>query len=55
MICEYGCYQIGGMYIAENPNCPVHGINSGEEEVISELRERVFHLEKKAKELEKNK
>ncbi len=25
MFCDYECYQIGGPWIAENPNCPVHG------------------------------
>lgn len=25
MNCGYECYQIGGPWIAENPNCPVHG------------------------------
>jgi len=23
--CGYGCYVIGGMWIAENPSCPEHG------------------------------
>ena len=41
MSCE--CYQIGGRFIAEDPNCPAHGIeavrrNRSNETIISELR-----------------
>lgn len=25
MKCEYQCYEKGGPWIAENPDCPVHG------------------------------
>ena len=25
MFCSYRCHEIGGPYIAENPNCPIHG------------------------------
>jgi hypothetical protein len=25
MRCEYQCHEIGGPWIAENPDCPVHG------------------------------
>jgi hypothetical protein len=28
MLCEYECYQIGGPWIAENPRCPVHGVEA---------------------------
>ena len=25
MDCGYRCHEIGGPYIAENPDCPIHG------------------------------
>lgn len=25
MKCQYQCYEVGGPWIAENPDCPVHG------------------------------
>lgn len=24
-MCEYECYRIAGPWIAENPDCPIHG------------------------------
>jgi len=24
-MCAYHCYEVGGPYISENPNCPIHG------------------------------
>lgn len=27
MLCDHECYMIGGPWIAENPNCPIHGRN----------------------------
>ena len=32
MKCEYQCYEVGGPWIAENPNCPVHGTEAQREE-----------------------
>ena len=34
MFCEYECYKIGGPWIAENPNCPIHGPNAPKEKSI---------------------
>lgn len=36
-MCE--CYQIGGPWIAEDPNCPVHGFEARQRE--TELNERI--------------
>lgn len=39
MSCQ--CYQIGGPFIAEDPDCPIHGANSvvtGYEDYILTLR-----------------
>ena len=39
-MCE--CYQIGGPWIAEDPNCPIHGHQShGREDRIEAILERV--------------
>lgn len=35
MDCGHECFMIGGPYIAENPDCPVHGSGCGE------LRDRI--------------
>jgi hypothetical protein len=48
--CGHGCYVIGGRWIAENPSCPVHGIEAREreddrEEEIDRLRAKVSALE----------
>ena len=32
MKCEYQCYEVGGPWIAENPDCPVHGTEAQREE-----------------------
>lgn len=48
MTCEYGCYVIGGGFIAENPECPVHGVNgldSHVEKLEWELNEARADLE----------
>ena len=34
--CGYECFLIGGPWIAENPNCPVHGSNKRAEEAVEE-------------------
>lgn len=44
-MCEYGCHQIGGPWIAENPNCPIHGEEGQQKE------RRIFELENKVEEL----
>jgi hypothetical protein len=41
--CE--CYQIGGPFIAEDPNCAVHG-RGGLNDEIEELREENARLRK---------
>ena len=36
------CFQIGGPFIAEDPNCPVHGVNAQQyDEEIEQLRAEV--------------
>lgn len=50
MNCGYQCYEIGGPWIAENPNCPVHGIDAQAEQrsrdrVKDELREQIDNAE----------
>ena len=41
--CE--CYQIGGRFIAEDPDCPEHGIDAQDREAENEnLREDVERL-----------
>jgi len=36
------CYRIGGPFIGEDPNCPIHGIRShGREERLDEILRRV--------------
>lgn len=53
-MCE--CYQIGGPFIAEDPDCPIHGTNGSirtEEELhrqIAELQDRVYELERRLRE-----
>jgi hypothetical protein len=39
-MCE--CFQIGGPFIAEDPDCPIHGIRSqGRDERLAEILRRV--------------
>lgn len=50
MRCAYGCHEIGGPWIAENPDCPVHGAEGHrqEEEVVAEraaTEDRIQELE----------
>lgn len=28
MNCKHGCFDIGGPWIAEDPDCPVHGVGA---------------------------
>lgn len=41
MSCGYRCHEIGGPFIAENPECPVHGLDGLDpydaREIIREL------------------
>ena len=37
-MCNYECHQIGGPWIAENPDCPVHGHRHAREEIIEDLQ-----------------
>lgn len=39
MLCGHECYMVGGPWISENPNCPVHGANKVcAEDTIHELK-----------------
>lgn len=40
-MCE--CFQIGGPFISEDPDCPVHGANRTNDEVI-DLHEKAVEL-----------
>lgn len=43
MKCEYQCYEVGGPWIAENPDCPVHGLSAQVEENYRErTKERLY-------------
>lgn len=44
MGCE--CYQIGGPFISEDPNCPLHGDGNAEDQ-INALRGEVHALTEK--------
>jgi len=48
--CE--CYVIGGPWIAEDPNCPVHGAG-GLNEQVEEVRDEVEQLTKENERLRK--
>ena len=45
MTCGFECHQIGGPYITENPDCPIHGTSAqerqqrqyGDREVIRDI------------------
>lgn len=46
MNCGYQCYQIGGPWIAEDPHCPIHGVEAQAEQhrrdsVKDYLREQI--------------
>jgi hypothetical protein len=58
MSCE--CYQIGGRFIAEDPNCPIHGDDAQRRDRAIEagrvsLEERIAELEERVRLLESNK
>lgn len=53
-MCE--CYQIGGPWIAEDPDCPVHGRAACQDQEEAEERERsieqrIESLERQVKQL----
>ena len=56
MSCE--CYQVGGRFIAEDPDCPRHGTAAQRDQQIAEeqrdeMEERVYDLEQKVADLVK--
>lgn len=28
MLCEHECHMVGGPWVAENPSCPLHGLQA---------------------------
>jgi hypothetical protein len=40
MSCSSQCYVIGGPWIAEDPNCPIHGVDAQRESEIREEERR---------------
>ena len=50
-MCE--CYKIGGPFIAEDPDCPIHGAEAQERERQQEKElERIERLEERIERLE---
>lgn len=50
MSCGYQCHQVGGPWIAENPDCPIHGIQAQQdashaESVKDDIRRQLRHAE----------
>lgn len=46
-LCAYHCHEVGGPFIAENPECPIHGpagqqAMQDREEVVREILCRVW-------------
>lgn len=57
MRCASRCHEIGGPWIAEDPDCPVHGREAqlrerAEETSKSELLGRIEELERRVRRLE---
>jgi len=53
MKCGYQCHEVGGPWIAENPDCPVHGYSAQQEENHRErIKERLFQQIHEAKDIE---
>lgn len=57
MRCAYQCHEIGGPWIAENPDCPEHGAEGVaarelEEAERSEMARRIVELERRVRRLE---
>ena len=50
MSCGHQCHQVGGPWIAENPDCPIHGYMAQREEsrvesAKDDLRRQLCHAE----------
>lgn len=45
------CYQIDGPFIAEDPDCPLHGAG-GANDQIADLERQVAHLQRRIEQLE---
>lgn len=43
MHCGHQCYIIGGPFIAENPDCPVHGTEAQQRESCREQQREEIH------------
>ena len=59
MRCAYQCHEVGGPWIAENPDCPIHSREAVAEREAAEdehrsLVERIEELERKVAELQGN-
>jgi hypothetical protein len=53
MKCGYQCHEIGGPWISENPECPVHGIEAQREEKYREqTKEQLYQQIHEAKDIE---
>lgn len=60
MRCAYQCHEIGGPYIAENPDCPEHGAagqarreeEEAERSTVAQLLQQVEDLQDKVKALD---
>lgn len=49
-LCAHHCFEVGGPFIAENPECPTHGAEGrkaiqNREEVVREILCRVWYRE----------
>lgn len=47
LMCPWQCHEIGGPYIAENPDCPFHGDNA--EDLTTEEGERLCQEQEAAR------
>lgn len=57
MRCGYQCHEIGGPWIAENPDCPIHSREAVAEQERQErehrdMVERIEELERRVQEME---
>lgn len=48
--CGYQCHEIGGPWIAENPDCPIHGRDAQDRN--DDLSERLARIEARLDALE---
>jgi hypothetical protein len=56
MKCEYQCNEVGGPWIAENPNCPFHGYDAQREEKQRDrIKEQLYQQISQAQTLEEMK